>query len=236
MFLSIEDIIINFLKTENPNESLFIRTLFDSSFSNWQRLKQLIEWAQTNLANWNQIFGISKRIRGVKNPDIVMYAALAEITTAKYLALRKFNQITFNKTGIDIQAVFQDQLWNVEATFISGEDFKTQEAVYPSHDELLSPTYRLDSKKLVEKLKFKYQEECDQLKKHFKNTDNCAVVIVTHLLETYAPWLSHERSDGVHPIEVFVTSCEIPTIVIGSGTIYEPNASFVTGKFPIDDL
>ena len=235
-FVTLVPIVNNLLKRDNPAGSRFIQTLFDKSYSGWNALKNAIVWAQANIENWEQIFAISARTESSNDPDTVIYAALAEITAAKYLFLRWFERISFNKTGIDISSFFQDQPWNIEVTFISGEDFKTQVEAFPSIDEHISPTYCLESRKLISRLKSKYQEEEKQLGKWFDNKRNCAIVIVTHLFETRAQMLSHDEIDGLHPIQFFVKSCVVPTIVIGSGSIYEPVACFINGRFPIEEI
>jgi hypothetical protein len=235
-YFSLKHIIANFLDRDFPEKTNFIKTLFDPEHSNWKRLKETIEWAQENLANWEQILGISSRIPNAPNPDIIVEAALAEIKAARYLNLRHFHDIKFNKTGIDFEAKFNKELWYFEITLISGEDFKTQTAIYPPLDPSISPVYGLNSHKLINILKSKYETEKEQFSKHKRETENCAILFITYLLETYEPWLSNEELDGKHPIEKFIHSCDIPTVVIGAGTIYEPVAPFVVGKFPIDQL
>ncbi len=235
-FKTIEPLIINLLKRKEAKTSLFIRTLFDKGYSNWNLLKGIIEWAENHVKNWEQIFALSARIKTNLDPDIVIYSALAEITAAKYLFLREFENIVFNKQGIDIQASFQNTLWNIEVTFISGKDFKTQQAIFPSNDSRCSPIYYLDSHNLINRLKSKQQEKENQIKRANLDEGNSLVIIVTYLLETFEPWLSHNQESNMHPIQTFIESCNIPTIVIGSSSVYEPVASFVKGNFLIDKL
>jgi hypothetical protein len=225
-------LIAAFLDRDHPEKSEFLRTLFDKSYAtSWESLKKIIEWAQQHIQNWQQSLGVTPRIRSDQNPDNIIRAVLAELGSCKYLFLRGFRTFIFNETGIDIQATFDSRPWNIEVTYISGQDFKTQTKIKSKQDVIL-PAYALDSHKLINRLKSKYQEEKDQLARSLPNLDNCLIIIVTHLLETYAPWLEHEAD--IHPIDRFVQSCEIPTVVIGSGTIYEPEAPFVKGRFPIE--
>lgn len=169
--------------------------------------------------DWQRILNISKRLKNNESPDTVVYAALAEIICAKYLAFREFINLKFNKNSVDITATFLAAVWNIEATFISGEDFKF-----------------LEAQKLIDKLNLKYQEKESQIKRHFNTTDNSVIVIVMHGLETYEPYMAHVREDGKHPIQAFIENCQIPTVVLGSGTIYEPDAPFVVGSFPINEF
>lgn len=235
-FKAIESLINNCLKRKDAKSSLFIRTLFDKEHSGWNLLKNNIEWAQNHVKNWEQVLALSARIKTNPNPDIVIHSALAEITAARYLFLRGFKDIVFNKQGIDIQASFQNTLWNVEVTFISGEDFKTQQAIYPSNDSRCSSIYHLDSHNLINRLKSKQQEKENQIKRANLDEGNSLVIIVTYLLETFEPWLSHNQEGHLHPIQKFIASCNTPTIVIGSGSVYEPVTPFVKGNFLIDKL
>jgi hypothetical protein len=235
-FKTLEHLIKNLLQRENSNQSLFMRTLFDKKHCDWNLLKGMIEWAESNIKNWEQVFALSNRIKNDPSPDIVMYSALSEITAAKYLFLRGFQNLTFNKDGVDIDATLNGNHWKIEATYISGDDFKTQKAIYPPRGEGMSPFYQLDSTKLLNILKSKYNQESKQLKKTGARKENSLIVIVTYLMETYATWLSHEVVNGLHPILDFVQSREIPTVVIGAGSIYEPAASFISGPFLIDSM
>lgn len=229
-FKCLEPLVKKILKMPAPENSLFIRSLFDSKHPGWQSLKAIIVWAGKNLQNWREALGISARLKSPSDPDIVIMSALAELYAAKYLSVSGFEELCFNKRAIDLQAKFKGETWNIEVTYISGEDFKTQEIVCSGSQDV-APMFRLNSKKLLDKLKNKYQEEEKQLNKQYDNSEKLLIVIVTFLFETYEPWLSHEPINNTHPIEYFVKNSRIPTVVLGAGSIYEPEVPWITPPF-----
>ncbi len=229
-------LIYRFLERENPSRSAFIRTLFDTSYGGWSGLKEKIQWAINHLENWQSCLSLTSRIKSNPSPDEIIRAALAELTAAKYLHLREFSDIKFEKKGIDLQGTYAKELWHCEVTFITGPDFKTQRTIEPSAEEGQSDTVILDSEDLTKTIKSKYSKKKRQLERRLSENDRRMIVIVTHLQETHEPWLSHESNNGNHPILNCINLFEVPTVVIGRGTIYEPSAPFVRGSFPINKL
>jgi hypothetical protein len=54
---------------------------------------------------------------------------------------------------------------------------------------------------------------------------------ITDLEETYEPWLDHAKVQGVHPILKLIQSWEIPVVIFGCGSIYEPLPESLGGIF-----
>ena len=55
--------------------------------------------------------------------------------------------------------------------------------------------------------------------------------MVSDLEETYAPWLEHAKINGEHPLLNLISSWEIPVVIFGCGSIYEPPAVALGGVF-----
>ena len=51
------------------------------------------------------------------------------------------------------------------------------------------------------------------------------------MLETHEPWFDHAKINNLHPIQYFVKTQKIATVVCGSGTVYEPDPDSLDGAF-----
>ncbi len=57
------------------------------------------------------------------------------------------------------------------------------------------------------------------------------IFMLSDLEETYAPWLDHAKIQGVHPILHLILTWEIPVVIFGCGSVYEPNPDCWGGIF-----
>lgn len=210
-FLLLEPLIQARNLRENCYESKLIKTMNHSY--EWKNIQSIIELAINNCKNAESIFAAANRIRTSQNPDQVIDEIFAELRALRFLINNDAKNITYNKkNNIDFTCHLGIFIKGVEVTYINGPDFKTQ-------------SFSLDSKRLINLLKSKYEDKKKQLIKHGYNYSNCIVILVSDLLEMYEPWLAHDLIDGLHPLEYFVLNTEIPTIILSS-TIYAPSNIF----------
>lgn len=194
----------------------------ESKYENarWQIIKGLIECALNNVINAESIFSRSSQIKTEKDPDGVLDDIFAELRCIPYLLSKGFKNIQYNKeNNVDFLAEFDGIEWGIEVSYIRGPNFKTQKVA--SLSQAIGPVYRIEVKGLLNRLKSKYQEKERQVLKHGFNETNAIVFLITDLEESFERWFDHDLINGKHPIDFFVTSNKIPTVVFGKGTIYE---------------
>jgi hypothetical protein len=192
-------------------------------------LAELIDLALAYVANVETIFSRVHEIRGSSDPNGTIEDMLAELTAAKYLVHKGFKNIVYvRKNGVDFCCEFDGKIIHVEVAYVRGPNFKTQ--IKLPFDKTL-PSYQLDSRKLINRLKTVAGEKEQQILKHGYNRSNALVLIVSYLLELYEPWLDHEQVNSKHPVQFFVESRKIPTIILGPGTLYEPDDNVLDGVF-----
>lgn len=192
--------------------------------ANWQTLKHITEFALSEAKNANKIFSkIPASIKLNQNGPAgtnksIIEALFAEIQTIPLLSVLNFQNITYVEEGIDFEAKLDDSIYVIEATYITGPNFKTQTVVHSENcNNSESCLYLIITHKLIHFLKRKYQAKEEQVLKHGHSRSNSIIIILTNLFETHPFWLEAQPHECKHPIQSFVDACEIPTIVFGSG-------------------
>jgi hypothetical protein len=146
-----------------------------------------------------------------------------ELRTVPYLLMKGFKNIRYNgKKGLDFTAEFDGQFFYIETKHVRGPDFKTQEYAFTDRPKDLSSVYRIQPEKLIGLLEDDYSDKEKQVLKHGGTAENSVIFMITDLEETNAPWLDHIKIEDEHPILHFVLTRKIPTVVFGSGSVYEP--------------
>lgn len=202
----------------NPKDSLLLQLLNSKSEEkNWRVLKNLTEYALSNATNAEKIF--SNRVSQMKfddnsKPDEIIEETLSELVAICLLKMLGFEKIChFREDSVDFKAILKKEEFYIEVSFINGPNFKTQENIGNNF-------YKLLFEKLENKFKNKYESKIKQILKR-SDKDQGIIILITNLEETYSPWLQCLSKNEKHPIQLFVDSCEIPTIVFGQGlTVY----------------
>lgn len=220
--------IINKLKSNaDHTESNFINCLNTKNGTalfpyNWYSIKHLTEFALSNAENIKDIFSnISTKIKPNQENDNneIIQQMLTEIKVIPALVLFGFKDIVYcRKDGVDFEAKLNGTSYGIEATYICGPNFKTQEKYLEnSAYKQLSPVYLFKQKKLINRLKSIYDNKEKQVTKYEYNPSNAIICIMTNLEETDPFWLEHDQHNGKHPIQSFIDSRNIPTILMGAG-------------------
>lgn len=201
--------------------------------ANWENVKLVMENALNNSINAERIFSRASQINTDPNPDGVIDDMFAEARTVPYLHLKGFRNINYNRRdGLDFSAEFENQTYYIEVAYIRGPCFKTQETVFTTEQTNI-PVFQLKARKLINRLKTIYIEKEKQVIKHGMNSSNAIIFIISDLEEMYEPWLEHELFEGNHPLQGFILSRKIPTIIFAPGTVYEPSASSLNQTFGV---
>ncbi len=203
----------------NSNKSRLLQVLSDENA--WLKLKKIIECSLKVCMDSKKIFfRIASKISfdEKKDPDEVIDEMFAEIRVIPLLCVLGFEDLRYNcKNNVDFNAILKKESFGIEVTYINGPNFKTQKKIGESY-------YQLSPKKLINRLKSAYDSKINQVSKHCSQC-NAIIIIVTDLEESYLPWLEEQPFKKKHPIQYFVDSCKIQTIVFGAGsTLYIPNS------------
>jgi hypothetical protein len=200
--------------------------------SSWKIIKVLIEKVVQNVKNGNRIFDRCSEVENDPKPDNPITDMFAECRAALYLLQKGFYDLTyFRQNNVDFEAKFDDEIFYVEVTYLHGPDFKIFGDSNPKPN-LLKPGETWDySRKLKDFLKAKYSNKEKQFLNRNLHPNKCLVLMVTDLMETHEPWFDHIKINGIHPIQYFVNTQNIATVLYGSGSVYEPDPAALDGKF-----
>lgn len=186
----------------------------------WKNLKHLTEYALNNSQNASAIFQrISSKIKkDENNQNEIIQEMLSEIRAIPCLVMFGFKNLIYERSdSLDFKGTIDNVHKNIEVTYISGPNFKTQ----TKSEKLSKPgkpsIYELGSKKLISRLKSTYQNKEYQFDNHASTQDNSILFIITNLLECDQFWLMDQPYEGKHPIQAFVDSCPVPTIILAPG-------------------
>ena len=194
-----------------------------------ERLKRLLKFGINRIKNFESIFSQSRRVKTETNPDGVIDDLLAEVEAALYLHIKGFKNIIYNQKKIDFTAKFENKMHPVEAAHLRGPNFKNQKII--SEQDI--PVYDLDPENFIKKIKNKYDSKEKQLSKYGYNNSNSIIFLRTSRLESHEPWFQNGASKN-HPIDDFVQTRPIPTVILGGGTIYEPENELFSKLKPFD--
>lgn len=103
--------------------------------------------------------------------------------------------------------------------------------MFSPKQESLSSTYRIRPALLIRLLEQFYLIEKKKVMHHKLDPDRCLIFLNSDIEETYSPWLEHANIQGLHPILRLIISWEIPTVILGCGSIYEPGPDSLGGIF-----
>ncbi len=200
--------------------------------SSWKTLKDLIEEVLTNVTNGEKIFSRNSEIANDPIPDNPIADMFAECRAAIYLLKKGFyNLVYFRQNNIDYHADFDNETYYIEATYLHGPDFKVFNDSNPSAHFIKSHEKWDYSRRVREFLKEKYLNKESQFLKRSLDPLRCLVLIFTDLMETYEPWFDHAKINDTHPIQYFVETQQIATVLHGCGSVYEPAPNSLNGTF-----
>lgn len=221
------------LLRENPENSNLLRVLSKvHGVRTWRDIKHSIEIALANVKNGASILARTAEIKNSPDPDGIIDDMFGELRTVPYLLMKGFTDITyFRRDGLDFTAKIEGKLFHIESTYVHGPDFKTQEYMFTPTSEMRSSIYKIRPDKLIRLLERIYANKKAQVTRYGGTAHDSLIVVVTDLEETHAPWLEHAKIQGVHPILKLILDWEIPTVILGCGSVYEPHATSLGGVF-----
>lgn len=200
-------------------------------WGSWHTIKMWVELALRNASGAESIFSRASQIRTDPDPDGVIGDMFAEARAIPYLLAKGFENLGYQRRdGLDFSMEFSGKKYNCEVAYVRGKTFKTQT---PRFKNLVIGgfVYELGAKKLISRLKTICDRKEAQATKHGGSPADTIVFIISDLGEIQEPWLDHDTFQGQHPILGLVTSRRFPTVVFGSGTVYEPEPAALGGIF-----
>lgn len=220
------------LKSDFEESPLLVALNRKEGHASWKTIKILIEKVLHKVKGGERIFSRATEIENDPNPDNPITDMFAECKAAVYLLQKGFYDLEyFRQDNIDYQAKFDDELYYVEVTYLHGPDFKIFGDSNPN-PQVLKQGEKCDySKKLTHFLKSKYSNKEIQFLKRNLDSSKCLLLLITDLMETHEPWFDHLKINDLHPIQYFVKTQKIATVLCGSGTVYEPDSDALGGKF-----
>lgn len=219
------------LLREKPESSKLLKILGRTNGS-WGEIKNSIETALTNVKDGERILARISEIKNSPDPDGIIDDMFGELRTVPYLLMKGFKNIAYSRReGLDFKAEFEGNVFQIESTYVHGPDFKTQEYVFASKLETISPIYKIRPDKLIRLFEGIYSKKKEQVMRHHGTARNSFIVMITDLEETHAPWLEHASIQGIHPILKLILSWEIPVVIFGRGSVYEPHPDSLGGVF-----
>lgn len=183
--------------------------------NNWKAIKLLIEYCFDNAQNVEQIFSITQEVKNDKDDKIS--DMFRELTAIILLKMFGFENIEYQKKGVDFIGYIHGEKWFIEITNLRGSGFKYQMKHEHRSSLTQNPVYKLDSRKLKNRLKSISNRENEQFDESMNSSNTLVIICANSLLETAPFWLDHQSQDGKHPIQLHVDNCERPTIVFGCG-------------------
>lgn len=221
------------LKKKNYEEAPLVIALNRiKSFASWKVIKNLIEKILLNVKGGDKIFSRTREIENDPNPDNPITDMFAECRAAVYLLQKGFYDLNyFRQNNIDFHAKFDDKTFYIEVTYLHGPDLKIFGNSNPDPNIVKAEEEWDYSRKLTNFLKSKYSNKEPQFLKRSLDPSACLILIFTDLMETHEPWFDHAKIDGHHPIQHFVQTQKIATVLCGSGSVYEPNPDSLGGTF-----
>ena len=141
---------------------------------------------------------------------------LAELQTVPLLIQLGITNIIYKKeNSADFIAILNDISIEIEVSRMRGPNFKTQINIPSTNNSIIAA--ELTTRQLISKLKTKFNEE----KKQISDPSNAIIVLFIDLEEAHSFWLKNRPYNGKHPLQAFVDSCEIHTILFAPGfTLY----------------
>jgi hypothetical protein len=200
--------------------------------SSWKGIKTLIQEVLGHVNNGERIFSRKSEVMTNPNPDDPIADMFAECRAALYLLQKGFYELSYSRQDdIDYRAKFDGKTYHIEVTYLHGPDFKIFGNSNPD-ETIVKPGEKWDySRRLINFLKSKYLNKESQFLKRSLDFSECLVLMITDLMETHEPWFDHAKVNGLHPIQSFVKTQNIATVVHGSGTVYEPDPDSLGGTF-----
>jgi len=217
------------LKRGNKERSTLLKILGRSSgYNTWKNIKTSIEFALDKVKAGESILARSSEIKNNPDPDGIIDDMFAELRSLPYLLKKGFTNVSYSRRkGLDFKADLNGQTFHIEATYVHGPGFKTQE--YGFNHRIFTPIYKILPDKLIALFERIYSSKREQVVRNHHGAHDSFIIMVTDLEETYAPWLEHAQIQGRHPLVNLILSRDIPTVILGCGSIYEPN--FFSGRY-----
>ena len=221
------------LLREKPENSKLLNVLSRiNGVRTWKNIKNSIEIALTNVNGGERILARTSEIKHSPDPDGIIDDMCGELRTVPYLLMKGFKNIAYSRReGLDFKAEFEGNVFHIESTYVHGPDFKTQEYMYAPKQETVSSIYKILPDKLIRLFESVYLKKKEQVMRHHGTAQNSLIFMITDLEETNAPWLEHAKVQGVHPIVNLILSWEIPVVIFGCNSVYEPHADSWGGTF-----
>lgn len=217
----------------NQENSKLLRALNKANgFRTWRNVKNLIEVALKSVENGQSILSRTSEIKSSPDPDGIIDDMFGELRTIPYLFIKGFKNISYSRReNLDFKAEFGGRFFNIESTYVHGPDFKTQEYTFTTKLDKISPIYKICPDKLIQLFERTYSNKRNQILRHQGTVSDSLIFMITDLEETYEPWLDHAKIQGVHPILKLIRSWEIPAVIFGCGSVYEPLPDSLSGIF-----
>lgn len=222
------------LLRRNPENSKLLNVLQKmEGFRTWKDIKNLIEMAIHNVEQGGSILARTSEIKNSRNPDGIIDDMFAELRTIHYLLIKGFTNINYHRRdNLDFKAEFAGNIFYIESTYIHGPDFKTQEYIFSADEgNSIRPIYKIKPDNLIRLFQSIYSKKKKQILRHNGIAQNSLICMVTDIEETHEPWLEHAKIQGVHPIRKLLLEWEIPVVILGCGSIYQPDHSSLKGIF-----
>lgn len=224
------------IKRDKPGNSKLLKVLGNvKGIRTWKDVKKSIEIALTNVKDGEQILSRTSEIKKNSDPDGIIDDMFGELRTVPYLILKGFRNISYSRRrGLDFTAEFEGKVFQIESTYVHGPDFKTQEYFFTASGAEIAPIYKIRPEKLVNLFMNKYSKKEEQIKKYQSTAHNTFIFMITDLEETNAPWLDHVKIQGEHPLIRLILDWEIPTVIFGCGSVYEPIEGIFKDLYPFE--
>ncbi len=221
------------LLRDKPDNSKLLQILGHlKGIRTWWDIKHCIEIALENIKDGERIFDRASEIKNAPDPDGIIDDMFAELRTVPYLLMKGFKNIVYSpRDALDFKVEFAGNTFHIESTYVHGPDFKTQEYKFNSKQAPGTPIYKIWPDKLIRLFNSVYKRKEEQIHPHQGIASSSLIFMLTDLEETYAPWLEHASIQGVHPIRKLILSWDLPVVVFGCGSVYEPDPSSFGGVF-----
>lgn len=220
-FLLLEGLLKKRKTLQYPENSALITVL---NGYRWTDIRSLINHLIEHVDNYKKIFSRVSDLNNQNDPDNLIDAIFTEIEAAVYLVFRGFKNTRYIGAGqqrsFDFSAMSAEKIYDVEVKYRTAK--------------IENGVCELESTPLVTKLRSAYDEAKEQIDKRGHNEHNAILIIVCRAFELEPQFMDHDLHKGKHPIQSFVDSCKIPTVVLPVG--YETKDKFGDKAFDRDEF
>lgn len=163
----------------------------------------------------SKIESVLNNVRGGENIFTSAYAddeVLSVLTAVPYLRTKGFEDFSFFKE--QLTAGFQGKSIQIQVIYVGGIGTKGSLSTSTPPQTV----FKIRPDKIMDLFQSTYLKK----EREIRGKVNL-IFMLSDLEETYAPWLEHAQIEGLHPLQHLVSKWEIPTVIYGRGSIYEPS-------------